>query len=159
MFTDQHYLTTAALSAVCLKPLHFYTVCHFHLSFPTAAAHGFFSAIRTCPCVSVPRGQVYAPEPLTSITPSRAPADLNTSSISPRHVRGTCAHVQTCLSRDPHAIPECADPGAKLDRCQHWTNLQVAAPGQSVHMPSRLSSNTDHTRRRPRSPSTLCMAP
>jgi len=70
--------------------------------------------------------------------------------------RGTCANVQTCLSRDPHAILECADPGAKLDRFQHGTSLQVAAPGQSVHMLSWLSSNNDHTRSQLRSLSMLC---
>ena len=39
------------------------------------------------------------------------------------------------------------------------TSLQVVAPGQSVHMLSWLSSNNDHTCRRPRSLSMLCTPP
>ena len=68
---------------------------------------GFYGAPRTCPCVTTPRGRAHVPARLTSIKRHRT-RQLSWS----RHQfpRGTCAHVQTCLSRDPHAVLECADP-------------------------------------------------
>ena len=69
------YHTTAALSAVCLLPLHSFTICHFPLSSPTAAAHGFLTFFIALPgrahACPLP-GANNAPVRLTSITRRRS---------------------------------------------------------------------------------------
>ena len=115
------------------------------------------SVLPNCRCarvfIALPGRAHACPLPGADNAPPPAPAELITSSVSPRHVRARPDLPVTWPPRDTGM----RWPRTKLDRFQHRTSLQVAAPGQSVHMLCWLSSNNDHTRRH--TLSMLCTPP